>query len=655
MRENTIGFGLVLGILLLILSIVASCTSRPNQPSPASEAPTSATGPPSPNASAAAAASPSLPIPPSCLDPKPQSPPAGFSLAPASGGTSSSPIVLSADGSLLLVANADSASVTLVRVSDMRVVAEVRVGKTPRTVAIGPDQKQAYVANYGDGTVSVVDLDALKVTATLLMGHQPYGVVAARAGVFVSDAGRWEVVRIDPDSLTVTDRVPVEPFPTGLALTGDGEALLVSHLFTGRVSAINTKTMDVLGVASTGGDTNISQYIGLSPDGRKAYLPQTRSNATNRALLFDTTVFPVINVLDLSDGKDLPKERVTLDTADRPVDLPIGAVLSPDGKTIYVANAGSNDLSVIDLASGRALQHIEVGAHPRGLSIAPDGSRVYVNNALDGTVTAMDVHSLQRVSQVQVTAIPLPPDVLLGKQLFHLSSSERTSKDQWISCAVCHFDGGLDARTWLGFPDGPRNTPSLVGVGHTMPVHWSGDLDELQDAELTVRVIQAGKGLIDGEVNDTLGQPNAGRSPDLDALAAFMSSLDVPLSPCLKPDASLTDAARHGEQVFTASQCNVCHTPPFYTDKQLHEVGTGDPATERNSHGRGTRFDTPSLLGVWATAPYFHDGSAGSLREVLAPQQPRRLAQDPHAVAGRLSPQEIDDLVTFLRSLPYHR
>jgi cytochrome c peroxidase len=50
---------------------------------------------------------------------------------------------------------------------------------------------------------------------------------------------------------------------------------------------------------------------------------------------------------------------------------------------------------------------------------------------------------------------------------------------------------------------------------------------------------------------------------------------------------------------------------------QLHDVGTGDPNLERNSHGRGTQFDTPSLLGIWATAPYFHDGSASTLEDVL--------------------------------------
>jgi YVTN family beta-propeller protein len=470
--------------------------------------------------------------------------------------------------------------------------------------------------------------------------------------VFVADAATWEVLHLNPIDLAVTVRVPVDPFPTGLGLAGNGKVLLVTHLFSGRVTAIDTGTMQVLGVASTGLDTNHSQSIALSPDGRKAYLPQTRSNTENLALVFDATVFPVVNVLDLADGQLLTKERVTLDTADQPVDLPLAVVLSPDGKTLYVANAGSNDISVIDLGTRRALAHLEVGHFPRGLALSADGAQLYVNNVLEGALTVIDTQKLAVEASIKLTTIPLSPQVLLGKRLFHSSATERLAKDQWISCAVCHFDGGHDARTWRAFPDGPRNTPALFGVGKTQPVHWSGDLDELQDVELTVRNIQAGHGLVEGEASDSLGPPHAGHSLDLDALADFMASLELPLSPCTAPSGVLTGEAARGQRVFGRLQCATCHAPPLYTDRRLHEVGTGHASLERNSHGRGTQFDTPSLLGIWATASYFHDGSAASLREVLDPPHPRR-GEDPHAAASQVTAEELQQLVLFLQSLPF--
>jgi cytochrome c peroxidase len=245
------------------------------------------------------------------------------------------------------------------------------------------------------------------------------------------------------------------------------------------------------------------------------------------------------------------------------------------------------------------------------------------------------------IQSIRITEIPLDPQILLGKQLFHAARVPDLTTDRWISCATCHLDGGMDARTWLGFPDGPRNTPALFGVGSTLPIHWSGDLDELQDVEGTFRAIQAGTGLVEGEAYDSLGPPHAGLSEGLDALAAFMASLKVPRSPYAIPQ----NEFERGEKVFTQLGCDTCHTSPLYTDLQLHDVGTGDPKLERNSHGRGTQFDTPSLLGIWATAPYFHDGSAQTLADVL------HVANE-HNVASKLNENEMKDLLAFLLALP---
>jgi cytochrome c peroxidase len=74
-----------------------------------------------------------------------------------------------------------------------------------------------------------------------------------------------------------------------------------------------------------------------------------------------------------------------------------------------------------------------------------------------------------------------------------------------------------------------------------------------------------------------------------------------------------------------------------------HDVGTGDGPGER----LGPAFDTPSLRGLWDSAPYLHDGSAPTLRDVLT----TRNAGDRHGTTSTLTPQQIDDLVAYLRSL----
>jgi cytochrome c peroxidase len=193
----------------------------------------------------------------------------------------------------------------------------------------------------------------------------------------------------------------------------------------------------------------------------------------------------------------------------------------------------------------------------------------------------------------------------------------------------------------------------MRGIAETRPLHWSADRDEVQDFEFTIRELQAGTGLIQNEIpHSPLGPSNAGRSTDLDALTAFVASLRPKSSPFRNPDGFLTPAAQRGQAIFARPDvgCAACHPPPRYTDSSItavpfmtHDVGTGGGPDERF----GPAFDTPSLLGLWNSAPYLHDGSAPILRDVLTTKNPKNL----HGSTSHLSEAELMDLIAFLLSL----
>ena len=170
-----------------------------------------------------------------------------------------------------------------------------------------------------------------------------------------------------------------------------------------------------------------------------------------------------------------------------------------------------------------------------------------------------------------------------------------------------------------------------------------------------------GRGLASGNVNAGLEEPNAGLSKDLDALAEYCNSFEVDtLSPHTAARHGLTPAAARGRGIFYRDSvgCATCHYGPYYTDSNLpagtlggkpymlHDVGTGsDDPTEK----MGPAFDTPTLLGVYRTAPYLHHGKANTLREVLVEYN----RDDKHGHTSQLKSDELDDLVEFLKALPY--
>ncbi|MGD8968696.1 MAG: hypothetical protein PVI07_14395, partial [Anaerolineae bacterium] len=401
-------------------------------------------------------------------------------------------------------------------------------------------------------------------------------------------------------------------------------------------------------------DSNLVQSIVLSPDDSTAYIPHTRSNSSNdQGLTFETTVFPLVSLVDLVTQEHL---AIDLGTRDPPgVGLPFDVAITPDGGELWILNAASNDVSVIDLSNNQLVAHVEVGDNPRGIVLSPDGSAAYVNNTLAGTVSVVDTAAYTVTSVITVTDIPLPPVLLNGKRLFHTSDDPRLSLAQWISCNTCHFEGEHDGRTWFFGFAGPRNTTGLLGMVETYPLRWSGEWDESADSEFANRRENFGSGLIDGEMNCSLSPPdcvdhppNQGRSYDLDCLAAFIDSLQVPLSPGHADGQPLTAAEQRGRALFEDPElgCVTCHPAPLYTDLQMHDVGT---ATD--DERIGPTYDTPTLRGLYDSAPYFHDGSAATLCDTVTRPSPG----GEHDVRGLLNEVEIQDLIAFLKALPLER
>jgi hypothetical protein len=155
------------------------------------------------------------------------------------------------------------------------------------------------------------------------------------------------------------------------------------------------------------------------------------------------------------------------------------------------------------------------------------------------------------------------------------------------------------------------------------PVHWTANFDEIHDFENDIRNGQGGAGLLTDDqfaaTEDPLGAPKAGLSDDLDALAAYVTSLDRPRPspwPVSDPASELA--------FFVSLGCDDCHLGPAYTDSggARHDVGTFGPGSGSRRGGALDGLDTPTLLGVWSTPPYLHDGSAETLEDAISRHVP---------------------------------
>lgn len=543
--------------------------------------------------------------------------------------------VMAQQGSRLVAVNSDSDSITLLE--NGIVQAEIAVGDDPRTVAITPDGKTAWVALRGENAVAVVNLETTQREAVIPIGHMPYGVVVDDRRAYITCFGDGQVVVVDLASYAILYQVKVPDFPAGAALSG--EWLLVSHFYTGQVTALNIlRTPVVIGTVTVDVGGNIAQSLVLSPDGSQVYLPMTRTGLSLISLQYMQDWFPIVAILDLATMQGDRDGRLALSSVEGS-NMPFDAAFTPDGKRLLVVLAGSDSVVVVDSISGNIQRQIDVGANPHGILI--QGEQAYVSNALDGTLSVIDLDTYAVTNTIAITEIALSAELLRGKVLFNSAASPIMS-DGAVSCATCHFDGGCDQRTWINFRSGPRNTLALGGAADLPPYNWAGEMAEIQDTiEDHIRMVMLGDGLIQGDFDPLIDQLDAGRSADLDALVAYVATFEAWQSPYRNLDGTLTESAQRGMQIFMSGSpgCS-CHLPPLYTDRKQHDLAHATFSLEEYG-----AFDTPSLYGLWATAPYLHDGVVMSLEELLTRTDPI------HSVADQLTPQQLNDLISFLKSL----
>jgi YVTN family beta-propeller protein len=579
-----------------------------------------------------------------------------FSSVVAVAGDSNSLLDISHDGTLLACANRDSGTVTIVELASHTKLAEIAVGKHPEGVSFLGESHKLAVAVYDDDRVVLLNADTGEITQRIDVFDEPYGVVSNRDGtrVFVTLDYPGQVVEIDPVSAKIVRTLEAGDFARGIALSPDQSRFFVTQYYCGAVVAIDLVSEQIVDQWPGVSNDNLARQIAIHPLRGKAYIPHIRSRVTS--VHGEGSVFPYVSVIDTAAREGSRRRRVPMDAflGNLVMSNPWEAAISADGRQFYVVFAGTDDMFACDVVDDdyreiRFRKLVKLGRNPRAVRVAPDGQSLYVYNALDFTVAALDTKSLAAKATIAVTENPLGEEKLRGKVLFY-SAQQPIVGRRWISCASCHPDGQPDGRTWHN-PEGLRNTQWLAGLAWTHPIHWSADRDEVQDFEHTIRgPLMQGRGLIRGEVQKELGTPNKGLSVDLDALAAYTNSHELPQSPHAK--AGLSAAAERGKSLFFSAEtkCATCHSGPLFTDSDvktmlMHDVGTGgdDPGEKL-----GPKYDTPTLLGVYRTAPYLHHGQAATLRDVLTHN-----AGDRHGTTSHLSPLQMDDLVEFLKSLPY--
>jgi YVTN family beta-propeller protein len=588
-----------------------------------------------------------------------------------------SPLALVADprGKTLFVAEFTAKQVAVFDVTKGTVTNVIPVPDSPSGLVIARDGSRLYVTGASPaGKVHVIDLAKARVVRSIPVGHTPTAPVLSPGGSILYTCNRFNdnmsVVNLTSNKEIAT--VPVTREPVAAAITPDGKLLFVTNLLQAGASdgdyaaavvdIIDTMVSRVVSsIQLPNGSTGL-RGVCISPDGKHAYVTHILARYQLPTTQLDRGWMNTnaLSIIDIADRKLV--NTVLLDDVDLGAANPWGVACTADGKYICVTHAGTHELSVIDrfrlheklekVAAGQKVSDVSLssadvpndlsflvglrrrlrlsGNGPRGLAII--GTNVYIAEYFTDSLGIVGIGA-QR--QIEAMSIPLGPEKSVtparkGEMFFHDAA---LCFQHWQSCSSCHPDARADGLNWDLLNDGignPKNTRSLLLAHKTPPAMSTGVRDS---AEMAVR---AGIRHIQFMVR-----------PEEDAVAIdrYLKSLEPVPSPYLTRDwlskkPKPSKAARRGKKVFKKANCTSCHPGPLGTDLQKYNVGTGKGREQEQA------FDTPTLVEVWRTAPYLHDGRAVTIKDMLVEHN----IDDKHGRTSGLTEKQIADLAEFVLS-----
>lgn len=608
-----------------------------------------------------------------------------WAAGPAANYRSPLSVGVSSDGTRLYVSDKTAGSVARLDAATGENLGETQIGGEPHGLAVLADGKILCVAQRKLNSIALIDANQGTVLGRIPVGGWPVALALAKKSnrLYSCNQGAHTVSIIDLMDGREIGEIAVVREPGFAAVSADESKVVIANFLPGgagtepdvaaEVSIMDTDAMRQVARVKLPPGSTMAGGVWISPNGKWAYVTHVLGR-------FDLPITRLeegwvhtfaLSIIDLAVGERLA--TVLLDSLTKGAADPWAVIGSADGKTLWISHRGTHEVSILniglihELLEGKVPDEIAArkdgtgdniwvrirtdrkqikqlardltalhvagairrtfsgGKGPTGLALSPDGNRLYVANYYSGTVGVLDAARGTLLSVFTLGAQATPDAIRRGEIYFHDATR---CFQHWHSCATCHLQGGrVDGLPWDFLRDGIDNGKdviSLVNLPHTPPYNR---LATRPDARFCI------------ETGVQVSHQVAPDSGDVDDLLAYVGSLTAEVNPNVPKFAG---AALRGKALFEGkARCTSCHPGPYFTDRRTHNVGV------TSSNEPNARYDTPSLIEAYRTAPYYHDGRAGTMREALTQHD----AEGLHGSLSELTPSELDDLICYVLSL----
>lgn len=492
--------------------------------------------------------------------------------------------------------------------ADMESVLSIEVPEYPIDVAVSPDESTVAVSSLWSRRLTLLDgqREGLQTLHTIDLSFAPRSLMFLPAGpLVVADAFGGHLAIVDCATGTILKQHDVYGHNIrGLGFNHKDDTLMVA-----------CQTLD------PGTFTSYERvFWGVVMQNGLHSLPLTQLLSETGDVADTAVDEPKYDGPSYATQQHYPLGTPSIGSGDP------GAMVVTDDDTTLLLISGVSQVA-FRTASHLPFERLKTGRRPESICLDDVQQRAFIANRFDDSITVVSLTGESPLIESTIslgTMRELSP-AEQGEQTFYDAT---VSLDGWFSCHSCHTDGHTNGRRADTFGDEDRGAPkqviSLLGTGSTGPWAWNGGKSQLEEQIKTSLII-------------SMQTQVPSEHLPIEPLASYLRTL--PTAPSIqeaRQESMPEELLRLARLDFDSVGCRNCHAGDSFTSEETFDVGIYDETGE-------TTFNPPSLRGVSQRAPYFHDGRAPSLEDVLRSSH--------HDSASPLTDDQIPRLMQLLETL----
>jgi YVTN family beta-propeller protein len=298
--------------------------------------------------------------------------------------------------------NSAGDSVMLIDPATNTVVGEIKEIEVNHGAAVAPDGSRFYITNEAESTLDIADAKTLKVTKHIPLTNHPNNITVSKDGkrVYVAIVGGPGAVDvIDAASMTRAKSIRTDGGIHNVYVTPDGRFVVAGSIIGKKINVIDQAKEEIVWTLATEEGVRPMAFD-VNPDGSTKRI-FAQLSGFNGFVIVDFAKQQVVDKIKLPE---LPAaERVTQGLQGSPSH---GLAIAPDGKTLCVLSKMNTRVYMYSMPDLKLLGEAKVGHHPDWLTFTPDSKRVYVANAGSNSVSVIDVAGRKELAQIPVGQVP---------------------------------------------------------------------------------------------------------------------------------------------------------------------------------------------------------------------------------------------------------